>query len=69
MKNNMNKKMEMFIRKLQEVSADLYEEYSQLDNEGITFCCPLTETIDTLYEFSIMNTEDTIDETKLYNEI
>lgn len=65
MKNNMNKKMEMFIRKLQEVSADLYEEYSQLDNEGITFCCPLTETIDTLYEFSIMDIEDTINEEKL----
>jgi len=65
MKNTMNNKMEMFIRKLQEISADLYEEYSQLDNDGIEFCCPLTETIDTLYEFSIMNIEDTIDETKL----
>ena len=64
MKNIMNKKVEMFIRKLQEISSDLYEEYSQLDNDGIEFCCPLTEIIDTLYEFSIMNIEDTIDETK-----
>lgn len=69
MKNTMNNKMEMFIRKLQEISADLYEEYSQLDDDGIELCCPLTETIDILYEFSIMNIEDTIDETKFKNEI
>jgi hypothetical protein len=46
------KKIETFIRKLQEISAVLYEEYRQLDDDGIEFCCPLTETIDTLYEFS-----------------
>lgn len=69
MKNTINPKMKMFIIKLQEISADLYEEYSQLDDDGIEFCCPLTETIDTLYEFSIMNIEDTIDETKFKNEI
>ena len=65
MKNTMNKKVEMFIKKLQGISADLYEEYNQLDDDGIDYCCPLTEIIDVLYEFSIMNTEDTIDETKI----
>lgn len=59
MENTMNKETKEFIEKLQAIGNALYEEYNQL-NDGLQYTCPLTDVIDSLYEFSIMNIEDTI---------
>lgn len=60
MKNAMNESVKKFIEKLQKVGMELYEEYSSLD--GIEYTCPLTDVIDTLYEFSIKDINETIKE-------
>lgn len=62
MENIMNKDMKLFIEKLQKTGRELYEEYNSLDDSGIEYTCPLTILIDELYSFSIMNIDETIDE-------
>ena len=62
MKNIMNEAVKNFIEKVQEIGMELYEEYSNMDNSGIEYTCPLTDVIDTLYEFSIKDINETIKE-------
>ena len=62
MKNAMNETLKKFIEKLQKVGMELYEEYNSLDIDGIEYTCPLTDVVDTLYEFSIKDANETIKE-------
>lgn len=62
MKNAMNESIEKFVKKLQEVGMELYEEYNSLDIDGIVYTCPLTDIIDTLYAFSMKDINETIKE-------
>lgn len=59
MKNKMTDELNMFINKVQRIGMELYDEYNSL-NEDVEYTCELTNLIDSLYEFSLLNKEDTI---------
>lgn len=59
MENKMTDELSIFINKLQRIAMELYDEYNSLD-EGIEHTCELTELIDNLYAFSLLNHKDAI---------
>ncbi len=59
MKNKMTDELNTFINKVQRIGMELYDEYNSL-NEEVEYTCELTNLIDSLYEFSLLNKEDTI---------
>ena len=61
MGNKMNMETRNFIEKLQAIGRELYNEGDRLD---IDFTCPLSQMLDALYSFSMMSTEDAIDDQK-----
>ncbi len=64
MKNIMTPEMEKFIKKAQEEMSKLYEEYSEIDLEGVEYTCPLTNIMMEIEEFSCLDLKDTINEEK-----
>lgn len=59
MKNQMTDELSTFIDKVQRIGMELAEEYNSL-NEGVEYTCELTNLIDNLYEFSLLEKKDTI---------
>lgn len=59
MENKMTDELNIFIDKLQRIAMELYDEYSSLDT-GIEHTCELTELIDNLYAFSLLNNKEAI---------
>lgn len=59
MENKMTDELDVFINKLQKIAMELYDEYNSFDT-GIEHTCELTELIDSLYAFSLLNHKDAI---------
>lgn len=59
MKNKMTEELNAFINKVQRIGMELYDEYNSL-NEEVEYTCELSNLIDSLYEFSLLNKENTI---------
>ena len=64
MKNIMTPKIEKFIKKAQKEMSKLYEEYSEIDLEGVEYTCPLIDIMMEIEEFSCLDLKDTINEEK-----
>ena len=54
----MSKELNAFLDKAQRIAKELYEECNSFDE--LRYSCPLTDTMDRLYEFSLMKKEDAI---------
>ncbi len=59
MENVMTEELSKFIDKLQKAGGELYEEYNSLSN-SVGYTCKLTNLMDHLYEFSLLEKKDTI---------
>ena len=59
MKNKMTDELSTFIDKVQRIGMELHDEYNSLI-EGVEYTCELTNLIDSLYEFSLLEKKDTI---------
>lgn len=55
----MTEELNAFINKVQRIGMELYDEYNSL-NEEVEYTCELSNLIDSLYEFSLLNKENTI---------
>lgn len=58
MGNKMTKELDVFLDKAQRIARELYEECNSFDE--LRYSCPLTVTMDQLYEFSLMKKNDAI---------
>lgn len=59
MENVMTEELSKFIDKLQKAGRELYEEYNSLSN-SVWYTCELTNLMDRLYEFNLLEKKDTI---------
>lgn len=57
--NVMTEELNTFIDKAQRIAMDLYNEYNSFEN-AVEYACPLTDMIDQLYAFSLMEKKETI---------
>ena len=55
----MTEELSKFIDKLQKAGRELYEEYNSLSN-SVWYTCELTNLMDRLYEFNLLEKKDTI---------
>ncbi len=62
MKNKMTPDIQKFIQKAQNLMNDLYDEYTQIEIDGLTYECPLTRFMDDAQDFFIKEPEILIDE-------